>query len=295
MPRGRDTQSRLEWLLEHLDHPGVEEAQEDHAAQDFLPGAKERLAKTAPLETLIWWYHELKSPAVQRILAERIAAGEEILGSRCNYGKLMERILYFRQEARDLANNCLPAAEKMLRTLQSNTKCTTSDIRLAVLGDASGSMEVAIKCAACLGSLLSATLRSDLLFFNETSFPPSVVPRSAKDTVNVVEETKAVGGTCMAAGLWPYYHKKEKVDLFVLVSDEGENEKFEGLDFAELLLRYQQEVSASAKVVLVSFLPAGQKGKIEERLEQVGIPATQFRLDADRCTEHEHAKYHKQP
>jgi len=151
-----------------------------------------------------------------------------------------------------------------------------------VLGDASGSMEVAIKCASTLGSLLSAALKSDLLFFNTNSWTPSITPRSAVDAIAVVEETKAVGGTAMAAALWGYYEDKKKIDLFVLVSDEGENEGYNGWLFAPLFKRYLLEVNPLCKVILVSFLEQGDNGTIKDRLEGEGITAQQFRLDKER-------------
>jgi hypothetical protein len=153
---------------------------------------------------------------------------------------------------------------------------------VAVLGDASGSMEMAIKCSSCLGSLLSAALKADLSFFNETSFRPAMTPTTANCAIKVVESTKAEGGTSMAAALWPFYEKKQKVDLFVLVSDEGENEKCEGYNFAELFVKYTAEVSAACKVMLVSFLPPGVDGAIKVSLDEAGVECRQFRLDLNR-------------
>jgi len=157
-----------------------------------------------------------------------------------------------------------------------------TDATVAVLGDASGSMEVAIKCASTLGSLLSAALKSDLLFFNTNAWSPSIIPRTAADAIKVVEETKAVGGTAMASALWGYYEDKKKVDLFVLVSDEGENEGWNGWLFAPLFKRYLLEVNPLTKVILVSFLEQGDNGTIKSRLESEGIIAQQFRLDKER-------------
>jgi len=155
-------------------------------------------------------------------------------------------------------------------------------MNVAVLGDASGSMEVAIKCAATLGSLLSAALKADLVFFNTAPIYPSVTPRSAMDCIKVVEEIRADGGTAMAAALWPYYEQKKKIDLFVLVSDEEENTEYKGYLFARLFKAYREQIHAESKVVLVSFLTPNEKGIIKQRLDEVEISARQFRLDKNR-------------
>ena len=140
--KGRDAQARVEWLLQHMHQVPAALGEGDTRGEDFVSGARRLLAERAPLETPIWFYHELKGNDTESIIARRVAEGERIEGSRCNYGKLMERILYFRDEAASLASLFLPTAESMLEGLQKKTSSNTGDIRLAVLGDASGFMEV---------------------------------------------------------------------------------------------------------------------------------------------------------
>lgn len=79
-----------------------------------------------------------------------------------------------------------------------------SFLRCAVLGDASGSMEVAIRSSCIIASLLSVALSADLRFFNEQSFAPPVVPRNVDETVKVIDDISARGGTCMASAIWPF-------------------------------------------------------------------------------------------
>jgi len=83
----------------------------------------------------------------------------------------------------------------------------------------------------------------------------------------------------MAAALEPYLRDKVKVDLFVLVSDEGENELKDGEHFAAMFRKYRETVNAQCKLFLVSFLKVGEKGLIMTRLEEEGMADTkQFRL-----------------
>jgi len=237
------------------------------------------LATLAPLEDLLWFYEELESKDVENIIEKRLKAGERIKeSSRSSYGKLMERILLFRERQVRFAPLLLPYAEEKLASIHIPHAQTV----VAVLGDSSGSMQVAVKCAATLGSLLCAVLKADLSFFHTVSFAPPVVPRTVKQVLEVVEKVKADGGTSMAAALYPFYMRKQRVDLFVLVSDEGENTEYDNHLFAGLFKKYQAEVHPTSKVILVSFLKVGEIGVIKQRLEEVGIDALQFRLDGDR-------------
>jgi len=195
--------------------------------------------------------------------------------ARSNYGKIMERLLSFRQQKRSFAEAMIPHAEKLLKSLRVPK---SSNLRCAVLGDASGSMEVAIKSSSIIASLLSVALDADLTFFSDQPFPPPVVPRNVVQTIEVVEKVEARGGTCMASALHKYYQEKQVIDLFILVSDEGENEKYNGYWFHELFNRYLNEVNNQCKLFLVSFVKVGEDGTIMQRLRSANLTCKQFRL-----------------
>jgi len=156
------------------------------------------------------------------------------------------------------------------------------DTAVAVFGDASGSMEVAIKCACALGSLFSAVLKADLVFFNDKPFDPPKVPRTAREAIAVVEAVKAGGGTAMAAPLYRYYETKKKVDLFIMVSDEEENTSYQTYRFLDLFQKYKKEVNPSTKVCFVSFLAVGVPGQLKTQFDGAGVVARQLRLDKQR-------------
>ena len=97
-------------------------------------------------------------------------------------------------------------------------------------------------------------------------------------------EVRASGTTSMAAALNVFYQKKQQVDLFVLVSDEGENTKVNGRFFAQLLAKYRAEVNPRAKCAFVSFLSPGNEGLMLQRMrgeEGVEVPP-QHRFDPSR-------------
>jgi len=77
-----------------------EEDQLEEAGGGILtPAAQLVLAEKAPLEELLWFYHELASPETEKVIAKRLREGEQIAASaRASYGKLMERLLYFREK-----------------------------------------------------------------------------------------------------------------------------------------------------------------------------------------------------
>lgn len=159
--------------------------------------------------------------------------------------------------------------------------------KVAVLGDKSGSMEVAVRSASSLGALLSAVLDAELSFFNTVASLPPVQPRTASETLRVIDSTLANGGTSMAAALLPYYKAKKKIDLFILVSDEGENVEAEGNWFAGLWKKYKEEIHPESKLFLVSFLPNDTSivGTIKERLNAIGLggdAVMQYRFDVNR-------------
>ena len=85
----------------------------------------------------------------------------------------------------------------------------------------------------------------------------------------------------MASAIYPYLERKIKIDLFILVSDEGENEKYEGQYFASLFKTYKNNINPKAQLFLVSFLKVGEEGIIMKRLKEKNVDERcikQFRL-----------------
>jgi hypothetical protein len=147
-------------------------------------------------------------------------------------------------------------------------------LRVAVLGDASSSMQVAINAACICGAMLSACFDADLVFFNHVSFTANSVnggaPRTVEEMLTVCEEVRASGRTSMAAALDHFYSRGTMIDLFVLVSDEGENTRSrQGLFFAHLFERYVREVNPSARCAFISLLYGNDEGQILKDMRNV--------------------------
>ena len=143
-------------------------------------------------------------------------------------------------------------------------------------------MDVAIRTATVISSVLTALCGADLIFFNGEPVKPPVIPRTIKQVLDVASGVKADGLTAAAAGLWPYYTQKKVVKFFIVVTDEIDNEKYKGHYFPTLFQKYYNEVYPS-KIVLVSFLEnPSEKGRIVKSLEAMGIVPLQFKLDGKR-------------
>jgi len=239
--------------------------------------AKALVARYSSLDTLVWWHEEIESPEVDRIIYRRLQDGEI---TKLPYGKVVERLLYFRRKGVCFYNLMVPIAQKQLEEIE-----LLLEPPVVVLGDGSFSMDVAIRTATIISSVLTVLSGAELKFFNVVTVDPPCYPTNVEEVVDVAERVVAAGMTAPAAALQPYYAKNKVVKFFVVVTDEIENNKFEDrIYFPELFLKYYQEVYP-AKLIFVSFLedPSRQGGgRMVNSVRNMGIDVLQFRLDANR-------------
>ncbi len=174
-------------------------------------------------------------------------------------------------------------AEEQLK----NFKATIAS-PVAVLGDASGSMEVAIRTSTIISSLLAAICQAKLTFFNDKNFESKLDPKDIKDVIEIAYTTKANNSTAPAASLVPYYDKKEIIKTFIIVTDEEENANGYTADgkswrFYDLFMEYRQNVYP-ATLIFVSFLNSQHsngdmyKDFLKNQVEDV----MQFKFDRSR-------------
>ncbi|XP_062598671.1 uncharacterized protein LOC134260104 [Saccostrea cucullata] len=207
------------------------------------------------LDTILWYYEELKCPQVDREVEIRLQKEDPVTLA---LGKLLERILMLRLMQ---AGEPLNAEEEMVRILQSwdwealaegpgeimytpdpdiakfSTKLSelaqerlanikfSLDAPVVILGDKSGSMDVAIRTSSIIGGILAVITSAKLVFFDHKSHPAPYIPSTVQEVCNLAMEIKAEGGTCPAAALLPFYQRKEVVKTFVIVTDEEEVER----------------------------------------------------------------------
>lgn len=239
---------------------------------------KIRVCEYESLDTVLWYYEELISDGgvsqIDSIIAKRLEKGET---PQFSYGKLMERLLTFKMMNTSFYSKLLPIAEKRLDEIQ-----LILESPVVIFGDASYSMDCAIRTSTIIASVVAALTDAELKFFNVKSFASKTNPKTVAQVLEVTTTTKAYGLTAPACTLVDYYNNKKPVKLFVMVTDEIENQKFNGTYFAQLFYRYYRDVYP-AKLVMVSFLENPQeKGRMVKSLENLGIDVLQFRLDSKR-------------
>ena len=242
--------------------------------EEMTIAMRERIAEYESLDTLIWWHHELACPGLDDRIRARLEKGEE---PKFSYGKFMERLLYFKEMCSPFFALLIPIAEKRLKEIS-----LPLEPPVMVIGDASFSMDVAIRTSTIIASLMVVLSNAKLRFFNDKVVEPPLLPKNASQVIEVTEKAQADGLTAPAASIWDLYKKKEKVRYFIMVTDEIENEKFNDTFFAQLFYKYCMEVFP-ARLVFISFLEDLKvKGRMVQALESFGIVPLQFKLDAKR-------------
>ncbi|XP_033727100.1 uncharacterized protein LOC117316564 [Pecten maximus] len=235
----------------------------------LTPESKARVAAYEPkLDTILWYYEDIGRDCldVDKIIKDRMNTGAEV---KLQLGKMMDRLLmlkmyreniptnmYYGQKVeRKVDENKAPFMEQLIAYSNKRLKEVSLSLEapIVVSGDASGSMEVAIRTSIIISGILTAICSAKLIFFNNTFRYPSSLPTNIEEVLELALETKAGGGTSPAASLWPYYEKKEVIKTFIMVTDEEENSGFQGHRFADLYQKYCEEVYPM-RLVFVSFL-----------------------------------------
>jgi hypothetical protein len=261
-------------------------------AKSLTTASKKSLAeKQEKLDTVLWYYEDLTCPEVDEVIRARLERNEAIT---LPYGKLMERLLMFKSliEAKNtnphdydssLFSLIIPQAETQLLKFKS-----TVPGPVAILGDASGSMEVAIRTATIISSLLTAICSAKLTFFNDKNFSVDLNPKNVVDVLQVAYTTQASGSTAPAASLVPYFNSKEIVRTFIIVTDEEENTNAmtsdgRGWRFKPLFMEYRKEVYP-ATLIFVSFLRTQHsEGQMYREFVRDKVPdVKQFKFNQSR-------------
>jgi len=238
--------------------------------------AKPIIASKMSLDQLIWYHEELACDDVNRVLRERLEEGEK---PTLGYGKLMERLMYFESLDLPFVKLLLPSAEESLRSIQLSLEPP-----VYCFGDASYSMDVAIRCSTIIGSVLASLTNAELRFFSDRVIKPEKTPRTTREVMDAVKKIRADGLTAPACSLWELYRERAKAKFIIMVTDEVENVKSEDFYWPTLYKRYVDEVAPECTAVFVSFLGGGsEKGRMVRALESLGIKhIIQFRLEANR-------------
>jgi len=257
---------------------------------------REAFARVMPLVDVIWFYEELDFVGLEDIVDQRMLNGETLVDkvgkNRDSFGKVMERLLFFRKHrSKSGTVSFLPRLQTIADDLLKKVAIPTN-ANVAVFGDASSSMQIAVNSATIIGSIVCSALSGHLSFFNHSQLLPTVQPRTVADVLRVTTEMRASGATAPAAALLPFLHHRTKVDLFIVVTDEEENTGCSGEwgtgsshnMFAPLFKRYLEEVNPRASCFFVSFLAPDDKGQMMKSMNSLGLSerCKQFRFHPTR-------------
>ncbi len=165
---------------------------------------------------------------------------------------------------------------------------------VVVFGDASPSMDVAIRTSTIIASILCKICNAKMHLFGTDDELIEKPPRSVNDAIKMGIECKTRGLTSPVASLYPYLKRKEIVKTFILVTDEIENTDYDGKWFDDLadpkgfsaIFKEYRNTVYKSKIVFVSFVPDRRDGKMVKQLKK-DIPGIekdiiQFRLNSDK-------------
>ena len=230
--------------------------------------------ETEPLETVLWYYKEfmiLTDEIVQRL--ENITSRALVPELNLSYGKLMSLLMETQGTAPTLYEHLLRVAEQRMKDYNMNIESP-----VAVLGDASASMQVAINTSSIITSLVCSLADADLHLFKNVDIPCKDPPRTVSEAVAYAKTVGASSSTSPAASLYWYYQNKKAIKTFVIVTDEEENTGYDGSTrwygasvnetmFAALYDKYCTEIGP-ARLVFVSFTNPTCDGQMIQALKR---------------------------
>ena len=188
------------------------------------------------------------------------------------YGELMKRIQMLTE-----GNESPLLVEKLIDDAENKLIKYKIDIEqpVVVLGDASASMDIAVKTSSIITSILVKICNAKMHLFRDHDEPIENPPTNVKEVLETIKKFKANSCTAPAASLYPYYQRKEIVKTFILVTDEVENSNYQGIYtsntegfFASVFKKYREEVYP-AKLVFISFLENNKDGQMVNHLKQL--------------------------
>lgn len=212
------------------------------------------------LADLIRHWDDFNSSEIIELTYGRLINNEEI---KMPYGELIKRIQLMKESygINKVVSKLIDLAETKLCSYK-----VSIEQPIVVLGDASGSMQVAVKTSSIITSILVKICNAKMHLFREKDELIKESPKNVSDVLNMMAKFQANGGTNPAASLNPYLQRKEIVKTFILVTDEEENGKINNQTFTDLFKQYRETVYP-ANLVFVSFLKTNQDGQMVRELK----------------------------
>uniref|UniRef100_B8HYE1 VWA domain-containing protein n=1 Tax=Cyanothece sp. (strain PCC 7425 / ATCC 29141) TaxID=395961 RepID=B8HYE1_CYAP4 len=179
-------------------------------------------------------------------------------------------------DAADLDNDTVARLEKVTNEQVKRRGVITRPTALLV--DKSGSMEQAIEIGKQLASLISGITQADLFVyaFDTIPYPVTAQGKELTDWERAFQHIRAGGGTSIGCAVEAMRKQRQRVDQFIIVTDEGENTSPYCVD---AFLSYQRQFAVMPNVVIVRV--GAFCNYVEQQLKLKQIPVETFTFAGD--------------
>ena len=203
-----------------------------------------------------------------------------LIDGKIEEGAASKRVSAFKATvANDVAKLDATTAQKLEKVTNEQVK-KRGRIRksTALLVDKSGSMEKAIEIGKRLAAMISGITEADLFVyaFDNMPYPVKAEGSELTDWERAFKMIKAGGGTSCGCAVEAMRLRKQVVEQFIMVTDEGENS---APYFAEAYTKYCKDLGVSPEVVIVKV--GYTSNWVEAQLKQKQVQVDTFTFNGD--------------
>lgn len=237
----------------------------------LIPDIFEKEALSVLIRNYDWFNQYVPSNKTKSLLSERIKRTDSL------YMNLGELFLFIKKHRKTFPRKII---DKLCIFCDAIIDKASKEINLgekvAIIGDASGSMDYAIDFATILTSIIyTKTLDAELHFFNREHIYPSIAPKNFDSTLKIVDEVKAEGATAPASVIEDFIAEKKQFNTIIFVTDEKENTR--GKQYPNLAAASVDYLHSfpSTKVI---FLTVGKYQGMSDSLKEKGIQVSRIEI-----------------
>ncbi|BAY85825.1 hypothetical protein NIES267_53270 [Calothrix parasitica NIES-267] len=203
-----------------------------------------------------------------------------LIDGKLEEGAVSKRVSAFKATvANDAVKLDATTAQKLEKVTNEQVK-KRGKIRksTALLVDKSGSMDKAIEIGKRLAAMISGITEADLFVYAFDNMPYQVKAEGSEltDWERAFKMIKAGGGTSCGCAVEAMYLRKQVVEQFIMVTDEGENS---APYFAEAYSKYCRLLNVAPEVIIVKVGYASDW--VEARLKQKQVQVDTFTFNGD--------------
>lgn len=203
-----------------------------------------------------------------------------LIDGKLDEGAASKRVSAFKATvANDAAKLDATTAQKLEKVTNEQVK-KRGKIRksTALLVDKSGSMEKAIEIGKRLAAMISGITEADLFVyaFDNMPYPVKAEGSELTDWERAFKMIKAGGGTSCGCAVEAMRLRKQVVEQFIMVTDEGENS---APYFAEAFSKYSKDLGVTPEVLIVKV--GYVSNWVEAQLKQKQIQVDTFTFNGD--------------